>query len=312
MNKMIKNYDGHIASRHSDVQLRDLEKDLPLRVLSEDDWDHWVTNGYVVVKNIISRALASELVDVLWAFNESSPGLPETWHRPERRLHRTDQFNNVGMMEIYHHQLMWDNRQNEKLYNLFVDIWDRTDLWVLMDRANLSTPRLGPVADTGFVHWDVDTSKTPLPISVQGTLSLTDQSSDTGGFQCVPGLFNQLEEWISTQPDDRHPLHPDTTGFDVVTPELEAGDFIVWNSLLPHAIKPNRSKDRFRAAQYISMVPADRDNDDIRRDRIKRWKNQDKPAAGCFPGDPRGWERTHYGPAQLSLLGEKLLGLQSW
>ncbi|MFK7892453.1 MAG: phytanoyl-CoA dioxygenase family protein [Granulosicoccus sp.] len=308
---MIKNYDGHITTR-SDVQLRDIKKQLPLRVLSEEDWAHWTSQGFVIVKNVISRERASDLVDVLWEFNEASPDSPDTWNRPERRPHRSPEFNNVGMLEIYHHQLMWDNRQNSRIYDAFVDIWDRTDLWVLLDRANLSTPKPGDVAKNGFVHWDVDTSKQPLPISVQGTLSLTDQSPETGGFQCVPGIFNDLETWIASQPSNRHPLHPDPTGHEIVTLELSAGDLVIWNSLLPHAIKPNQSKDQFRAAQYLSMVPANYNDEAMRVDRIETWKNLRKPAAGCFPGDPRDWEKKHYGPASLTELGEKLLGMKHW
>jgi len=308
---MIKNYDGHITTGSSD-QLRDVRKQLPFRVLTVSDWECWTNQGYVIVKNVISPQRAADLVEVLWKFNEASPDDPLTWNRPERRPHRSAEFNNVGMLEIYHHQLMWDNRQNPKIYDAFVDIWDRTDLWVLMDRANLSTPKPDDVPENGFIHWDVDTSKQPLPISVQGTLSLTDQSSDTGGFQCVPGIFNDLDNWINSRPADRHPLHPDASGYDLVTPNLSAGDLIIWNSLLPHAIKPNKSKHRFRAAQYLSMVPADYNNTVMRNDRINIWREQKKPAAGCFPGDPRQWESNHYGPATLTALGQRLLGSKRW
>jgi ectoine hydroxylase-related dioxygenase (phytanoyl-CoA dioxygenase family) len=309
---MIKDYDGHKASKATNIQLRDIQKTLPLRVLSDDDWSNWQTYGYVIVREAISEAAAAELVKVLWEFNEADPALPDTWNKPDRRKHRSAEFNDVGMLEIYHHQLMWNNRQNPRIYNVFVDIWDREDLWVLPDRANLSTPKPGKVENVGFFHWDVDTSSEPLPISVQGTLSLTHQSSQTGGFQCVPGIFKDLESWIESQPNNRHPLHPDVTGYEVVTPELNPGDLIVWNSLLPHAIKPNQSRDLFRAAQYISMTPADYGNEKERLDRITRHKNLDKPSAGCFPGDPRDWEKRHYGPAKLTELGEKLLGIQSW
>jgi len=31
----------------AETQLRDIQKTLPLRVLSPEDWKHWVTRGYV-------------------------------------------------------------------------------------------------------------------------------------------------------------------------------------------------------------------------------------------------------------------------
>ena len=69
-----------------------------------------------------------------------------------------------------------------------------------IDRANLNTPNREGRAFTGFIHWDADTSLNPLPIGVQGVLSLADTDSETGGFQCVPELFRTLEAWIRTQP----------------------------------------------------------------------------------------------------------------
>src|SRR5690606_579521 len=38
----------HPTARSLDVQLRDIRKQLPLRVLSPDDWAQWTTYGYVV------------------------------------------------------------------------------------------------------------------------------------------------------------------------------------------------------------------------------------------------------------------------
>ena len=59
---------------------------------------------------------------------------------------------------------------------------------VAIDRANLNTPNREGRTFTGFIHWDADTSLNPLPIGVQGVLSLADTDNQTGGFQCVPEL----------------------------------------------------------------------------------------------------------------------------
>jgi hypothetical protein len=90
----------------------------------------------------------------------------------------------------------------QRVYDAFVDIWDREDLWVTIDRANLNPPKRIKGNPDGFIHWDVDTSLRPLPIGVQGVLSLQKQDGDVGGFQCVPYLFEHFEEWVSTQPVD--------------------------------------------------------------------------------------------------------------
>ena len=75
------------------------------------------------------------------------------------------ELNNTGMLEIYNHQYLWDNRMTQRVYDAFVDIWDMEDLWVTIDRANLNPPKKVKGSNqNGFIHWDSDTSLDPLPI----------------------------------------------------------------------------------------------------------------------------------------------------
>ena len=178
------------------TQLKDIQKTLPLRVLSETDWKHWTTKGYVIVPQAVPAANVERLADLLWKFDEKDPRDPSTWYAPQRREHKMKELNNTGMLEIYNHQYLWDNRMERRVYDVFVDIWDREDLWVTIDRANLNPPKRVKGNPNGFIHWDVDTSLRPLPIGVQGVLSLQRQDGDVGGFQCVPSLFEHFEEWV--------------------------------------------------------------------------------------------------------------------
>jgi hypothetical protein len=107
-------------------------------------------------------------------------------------------------------------------------------------------------------------------------------------------------------------MHPDITGFEIVSVPMKAGDLLIFNSLLAHGIRPNTSTDRVRMAQYISMYPAQEENTEEREARVRSWRNREVPQRMAFPGDPRDWERTRYETATLTPLGEKLLGLQSW
>ena len=93
---------------------------------------------------------------------------------------------------------------------------------------------------------------------------------------------------------------------------MEAGDLLIFNSTEPHGIRPNKSKDKVRMAQYISMMPAEEDNEEMREWRINSWKHRIAPEGYAFPGDPRNWEQEKYERAELTELGEKLLGLTSW
>jgi hypothetical protein len=290
--------------------LKDIKKKLALRVLSPADWRHWTKRGYVIVRQAVPPANVERLVDLLWQFDEKDANDPATWYAPQRREHRMKELNNSGMLEIYNHQYLWDNRQEKRVYDAFVDIWDREDLWVAIDRANLNPPMRGEGNSAGFFHWDVDTSLDPLPISVQGVLSLKKQDSEVGGFQCIPDLFQNFKDWVKTQPADRDPRHPDLAGLKTVTVEMEAGDLLIFNALLAHGVQPNHSKDRVRMAQYISMHPADETDEARRQERIRLWRERDHPKG--FPGDPRDWERKHAQTATLTPLGQKLLGISRW
>lgn len=53
--------DAHPTSRNVTTQLKDIEKKLPLRVLSEDDWQHWITKGYVIVRNAVPQENVQQL-----------------------------------------------------------------------------------------------------------------------------------------------------------------------------------------------------------------------------------------------------------
>ncbi len=303
---------SHPTGKKQTTQLKDIHKKLELRVLSQDDWDHWITKGFVVVKKAVSGEACQKLETALWEFDEKDPNDPSTWYAPQRRPHVRAELNNVGMTEIYHHQLMWDNRQSQRVYDAFVDIWDQEELWVAIDRANINPPKKVKANPDGFVHWDVDTTARPPPIGVQGILSVKEQDIETGGFQAVPYLFEFFDDWVKTQPSDRNPLLPDMTGLSRENITLEAGDLLIFNSLLPHGVRPNHSEGRVRMAQYLSMFPAELENETERAERIRLWQNIEAPNRPDFPGDPRGWEKQHYGPADLTQLGRKLLGLDLW
>jgi hypothetical protein len=220
------------------------------------------------------------------------------------------ELNNTGMVEIYNHQLLWDNRQYPRVHQAFADVWGMEELWVTIDRANLNFPMRAGHEYKGFIHWDYDPETRPQ--NVQGVLALADQTDENmGGFQCIPELFRTYDTWKQSQPADRDHFKPDTTGFTPTKVKMEAGDLLIFNSLQPHGIRPNNSRDKVRIAQYISMMPADEDNEEMRQWRIRAWREKIVPEGYAFPGDPLGREKRQ--PlAELTELGEKLLGLRKW
>ena len=301
-----------LAANFMRTPLRDIQKKLPLRVLSEEDFKHWQTYGFVVVRQAVPALNVERLVSFLWEFQEMDPNNQDTWAGGQLRAHVMKELNNSGMVEVYNHQTLWDNRQCQRVYDAFVDVWDDEHLWVSIDRANLNTPNRDGRAFSGFIHTDINTTLEPLPVNVQGVLSLVNSDTETGGFQCVPELFRTFEEWKKRQPAERDGFKPDVTGFEVYPVPMKAGDLLIFNSLLAHGIRPNTSENKVRMAQYISMSPAVSDDAALREQRICSWRERRAPEGYAFPGDPREWERTKYGAAELTPLGRRLLGVDLW
>ncbi|AUD07308.1 phytanoyl-CoA dioxygenase family protein [Spirosoma pollinicola] len=295
----------------SKINLSDRSNGKPLRILSEEDWQFWKENGYIVIKQAVPKENAERLAQFIWEFEEKDPTDQATWYAPPRAEMKMKELTNSGMVELYNHQLEWDNRQYPRVYDAFVDIWGTEKLWVTIDRANLNLPVRPGYDFKGFIHWDYDPETRPQ--NVQGVLALADQTDENmGGFQCLPELYRTYDTWKLTQPDDRDHFKPDTTGFDFVKVKMEAGDLLIFNSTQPHGIRPNRSTDKVRIAQYISMMPAEEDNEALRQWRVMSWRERQAPKGYAFPGDPRNWEKERCKTAELSPLGKKLLGLDKW
>ncbi len=309
-----KDIPGNPSTAKSSIQkLRTQASSNSLRVLTIDQWNFWIENGYVVIKNAVSRKKALKTADFIWEFDDKNPNDQSTWYSKARAEMEMKELAGTGMVEVYNNQFLWDNRQTQKVYDSFADIWGIEKLWTTIDRANLNFPIRPNFEYKGFIHWDYDPDTKPQ--NVQGVLALSDQSDQNmGGFQCIPWLYRNYDSWKLTQPIDRDKFKPNIEGLEdkLVKVSLEAGDLLIFNSTLPHGIRPNNSKDKVRIAQYISMMPAQEDDKDLVSWRINSWKNRVAPQGYAFPGDPRNWEQTKYKKANLTELGKKILGLDKW
>jgi ectoine hydroxylase-related dioxygenase (phytanoyl-CoA dioxygenase family) len=279
-----------------------------MSVLSRSDLAFFEENGYVVARNVVPPELLEPVIAAVWEFLEMNPDAPETWYPETPRI--------GGIVHIHQHQALWDTRQHPPVHAAFADIYGTAKLWVSMDRASMKppyNPKYPAHEDKGFIHWDLDTTKLPTELFVQGVLYLTDTTEEMGGFQCVPGFHRDLETWIRQQPPDRNPRHPDLSrlpeGRKVTPVPGKAGDLVIWNTLLAHGNGHNVS-DRPRLAQYITMYPAKESDDESRQERIACWQERRPPK--WWPGDPRQREQQFGKTAELTPLGRKLLGLDLW
>lgn len=270
-------------------------------------------NGYVKIEGIVPKENCDKVIQAIWDCLGKDPSNPENWYEPPQGV-----INRDGMVEMYHHPSMWNNRQQPEIYEAFSHLLNEEKLWVSIDRVNMKPPAKAdkPNLDNNFIHWDTDTDNLPDPIPkgkrVQGVLYLADTAPNQGGFQCVPAIYRDLRRYLNRQPAERNPRVPDLTGYETEAIPGKAGDLVIWDVLLPHGNGHNRS-NLPRYAQYINMYPADCNNTEDRERRVNLWRSRKGPSGAAFPGDPRNWEQTQFNTSpDLTPLGQKLLGMVPW
>ena len=111
------------TAKSSKVNLRTEATEDTLRVLTIDQWNFWKENGYIVIKNAVSRAQAAETAAFLWEFEDKDPNDKDTWYTAARAEIQMKELAGTGMVEVYNNQHLWNNRQTQKVYDAFVDIW---------------------------------------------------------------------------------------------------------------------------------------------------------------------------------------------
>ena len=150
------------TAKSSATKLNDRSNGKPLRVLSEEDWNFWIHNGYIVIKNAVPREQALATAKFLWEFEEKDPNNKDTWYTAPRAEMKMKELAGTGMVECYNNQHLWNNRQMQRVYDAFVDIWGTEKLWVTIDRANLNFPIRPGHEYKAFIHWDYDPETKPV------------------------------------------------------------------------------------------------------------------------------------------------------
>ena len=286
------------------------------------DRKHFEKYGYVVIEDVVSEEKCEAVIADMWDFMEKNPGDQNSWYESAEGLNKSQ---SAGVMEMYFAQSMWDTRQDPGLYQAFAEILGEKSLWTSIDRVNFTPPSDPdhPEIDRALgLHWDLDESTIPdreiqpggterAPYGVQGVLHLRDTTEDQGGFRCVPEVYQDLYDgFLDEQEDNWQNTDVDLGGREVINVGGGQGDLLIWDSLLLHGNGQN-SSDEPRFAQYITASPAQFDDPVKRRDRIRTWREREAIATPG-DGDPREYEKERFPPADLTALGQKLLGLDPW
>lgn len=224
-------------------------EDLTVNVLSEQDLEFWNRNGYVVVKNAISKEDCEATQKAIWEYLKMNPNEKESWykrHEEQKGL----------MLNFSDHETLNRNRFSPRVKKAYEQLYGTTNIYKTIDKVSFNPPETDRFTFLGSpLHWDMSLKK-PLTYGLQGLFYLTECRENDGAFHCVPGFHNQIDEWL----DELEPHeNPREKALKMLQPKPitgDAGDFIIWHNTLPHCATPNRGKSP-RMVQYLTYLPDD-------------------------------------------------------
>lgn len=223
------------------------KEDIIADVLSEKDLEFWNENGFIVVKNAISKADCEATQQAIWEYLKMDPNKKETWYKRHE--------NQKGLMlNFVDHETLNKNRFSPRIKKAYEQLYKTTNIYKTIDKVSFNPPETEEFTFLGSkLHWDASL-KQPIVYGLQGLLYLTDCGPNDGAFHCVAGFHNKISDWLDN-------LKPDENPRDLAVKTLKAqpilgnaGDFIIWNNALPHCATPNRGETP-RMVQYLTYLP---------------------------------------------------------
>lgn len=219
------------------------------QVLTAEELACWETNGYVIIRNAISKEDCDATIKVLCDFLNIDRNDPQTWYQPNNAKQGI-------MVQLFQHPVLEKNRHSDKIRQAYEQLWNRTDIWVTTDRVGFNPPENAQWTFPGpYLHWDVSLN-IPIPFGLQGILYLADTAENQGAFTMVPGFHHRIENWLQQLPEGADPRNEDLYALGAKPLAANAGDFIIWHQALPHGSSRNTSQLP-RIVQYINYQPVD-------------------------------------------------------
>ncbi len=259
--------------------------------------DQLLTSGFTRVEGVIPGNVTTAILNALPDVSVIDYGNSATWYRlPESY---------PGIIPSHHHQSQWNLRQDLNLHRVFSELWGTDVLWVTMDRIGFVPPLRPDEIESSQLHWDMDPREQPI---YQGIVYLTDVTADRAPFTAVPRIFQNLREWLASQPEGFDFSCVDFSNEPTVSIEGTAGDLILWNSGLPHGPGANHASMP-RVMQAVTMFPPSRAHW-TQEEQIGWW--QTKRAPPWWRDVPGQADPEPGPPAELTDHGQRLVGLKQW
>ena len=216
-------------------------------VLTADDLAFWNQNGYIVVKNVISKEDCEHSRNAIWEFLGKSLEDEQSWYiqHPEQR----------GMMVHFSdHPTLNANRNSPRIQKAYEQLYQSTAIYKTIDKVSFNPPVSKNYSFMGSdLHWDVSLHL-PIPFRLQGLIYLSDFKENVGCFHCVPGFHNQINEWMKSVPENVNPREYALQTLQPISVVGQAGDMVIWHQALPHCATANYGLTP-RMVQYLTYFP---------------------------------------------------------
>ena len=262
------------------------------------DLDRWRsflhTNGYAVIKSVITPAQVSEAMDDMWALMEAISPVRQRKASTHKLGKNWPFMLHGGMIQyIGHAPLQWRLRELcapvfAKYYDVPVEQLATSFDGLCMMHAARKYRRGGDLLS--FLHTD----QSPLrkgEWSIQGLINLADGGPDDGGLVVVPGTHAEHEAFFkdhsrSQQKSDWYKLTDAEKvkyASRVIKVCAEPGDFLLWDSRTFHANAAPTRTGAIRACTYICMLPQSRVSKYVRFKRQEAYN--ERRTTSHHPGD---------------------------
>jgi hypothetical protein len=217
-------------------------------IFTEEELQQWQQDGYIILKNAISKEACGKTTQLIYQCIDADPENSETWYKPHY-------LKNGIMIQLFNSPQLDENRLSERIKRAFIQLWQRSDLLVNMDRVSFNPPETNVHHFPGpNLHWDVSL-KMPIPFGLQGLLYLTDTKENQGAFTLIPGFHREIKSYLDhLKPTDNPRDLKNLSKYPTKSIAAAAGDLVIWNQCLPHGSSPNTSKEP-RIVQYINYQP---------------------------------------------------------
>lgn len=286
------------------------------------------TYGFAILENVIDSSECEQMLNGAWDFFEHLCPLlkrddESTWK------YLFDLYPSHGMLfqhwGIGHAQYIWDIRQNDKIINIFRQIWEQIlninltneDMRVSFDGASFSVP--SEITKRGWYisdwfHCDQrlpqnDTNPSKLEC-IQSWITSQDVNEGDATLSVLKGSNNyhqiladkygtnfKNDDWIKPSLIQINEIYQDCPRVDIT---CKAGSMVFWDSRTMHCGRgPLKSRilPNFRNVIYLCYMPKILIPDNVNKKRIKafkecrttnHWPNKSK----LFPKTPRTYGKS--------------------